>query len=264
MSGADWSKTDDRSGAPTGAADVPPFMRQIAGPWEAMAGVWKAWLDAAESLSRERGAAAGKSLTRMFEPAFWKSGELGPLLEELRHALSLPQLADLPSPDLSILDSSAAMLDVVGLANQYMAVSIPMWVSASQRFQHEIAERSQRGEPVKSPGEALDLWNGVVDRTLMEFNRSGEFARIQQRLLRASAQYRLELRKIGERSARVFDMPTRAEMTDIYRRMHDMQREIQTLRREVRTLRQAASPQDAGGAKAAVETKPTRRSGNAE
>jgi hypothetical protein len=47
----------------------------------------------------------------------------------------------------------------------------------------------------------------------MEFNRSGEFAKIQQRLLRASAQYRLELRKLGERGARLFDMPTRAEMT---------------------------------------------------
>lgn len=71
----------------------------------------------------------------------------------------------------------------------------------------------------------------------MEFNRSGEFAKLQRRLLRASAQYRLELRKLGERGARLFDMPTRAEMTDVYRRMHDMQREVQKLRRELSALR---------------------------
>ena len=73
----------------------------------------------------------------------------------------------------------------------------------------------------------------------MEFNRSGEFAKIQQRLLRASAQYRLELRKLSERGARLFDMPTRSEMTDVYRRMRDMQREVQKLRRELSTLRRS-------------------------
>jgi hypothetical protein len=240
MSAADGPKAGtpgEPGGTPLGAE---LYQQQITGSWNALTGMWKAWLEAAEAVSTERGVAVGKSLGRLFDPEFWKAGELGPLLEELRQSLSLPQLADLPSLDLSAMDASAAMVDLVGLVQQYIAISIPLWVSASQRFQAEVAARGERGEEVKSPGEALDLWNGVIDRTLMEFNRSGEFAKIQQRLLRASAQCRLELRKTGERGARFFDMPTRTEMTDIYRRMHDMQRQIQGLRREVQTLRQDA------------------------
>jgi hypothetical protein len=76
----------------------------------------------------------------------------------------------------------------------------------------------------------------------MEFNRSGEFAQMQRQLVRAAAQCRLALRKIGEQSASAFDMPTRQEMTDVYRRMHDMRREMHTLRQEVRALREGLSP----------------------
>ena len=237
--------TDTRDPANAGkqadSSAAAPYMDQMVGSWQAMSSVWTAWLEAADNFSRERGVKAAMSFERLFDPQFWKAGELTPLLEELQQALSLPQLADVPKPDLSMLGASAGMFDLTGLINRYVMMSIPMWLSASQNFQAEVAARASRGEPVKSPGDALDLWNSVCDRTLMEFSRSGDFAEIQQRLLRASAQFRLELRKIGERGARLFDTPTRTELTDIYRRMHDMQREIHSLRREVGRLRSEAS-----------------------
>lgn len=236
MSSADGPKAGRPDDPGVTAFGTGPYLEQIAGSLNAMTGMWKAWWEAAEALSTERGTEAGKSLVRLFDPEFWKAGELTPFLDELKHTLSFPQLADLPDLDMSTIGTSAAMADFIGLAQQYMSISVPLWISASERFQAEITARAQRGEEVKSPGEALDLWNGVLDRTLMEFNRSGDFAKMQQRLLRASAQCRLELRKAGERGARFFDMPTRTEMTDVYCRMHELQRDIQKLRREVRML----------------------------
>jgi hypothetical protein len=228
---------DDGPGkASTRSAAAAEMLEHVTGSWNAWTGMWNAWFDATKSLSRERGTSVEKSLTPVFDPEFWKAGGLGPLLEELQSALSVPKLADVPSLELSMLNFSATMLDLAGLFQQYVTFSIPMWIAASQRFQAEVSERAKRGEKIRSPGEALDLWNGVLDHTLMEFNRSGEFTRIQQRLLRASLQQRLELRKIGERTARMFDMPTRKEMTDLYRRMHEMQRELHRLRREVRSV----------------------------
>src|SRR6266567_3461486 len=141
------------------------YFQQIAGSWNAMTGLWKAWLEAAETLSSERGLEAGKSLVRLLDPEFWRAGELSPLLDELRHTLSFPQLADLPDLDMHAVDTSAAMVDFIGLLQQYMGISVPLWMSASQGFQAEISARAQRGQEVKSPGEALDLWNGVLDRT---------------------------------------------------------------------------------------------------
>jgi hypothetical protein len=224
-----------------------PFARsagleQFLNPFNALAGMYNTWLQASSAFSLDRGVDLGKSLTRLFDPQLWKTGELSPLLEELQQALSLPTLADLPRLELSMLPASAAMLDLAGLMQKFLTVSIPIWATASRRFQEEVDTRKQNSEAVRSPAEVLELWNGVLDRTLMEFNRSGEFAQMQRQLVRAAAQCRLALRNIGEQSARTFDMPTRQEMTDVYRRIHDMRREMHTLRQEVRVLRERLGP----------------------
>jgi hypothetical protein len=217
--------------------ETPVYFRQFADPWRAMTEMWASWSEASQAAFKERGEKAGELLTRAWNPEFWRAGELAPFIEELQEIFSLPRLADMPNVDLSALKPAASMLELAKLYQQYLAVSIPLWVRISQRFQAELAAREKSGEPVKSPGAALDLWNSAVDGTLMEFTRSGEFGDIQQRLLRAAANYRLQLRAIGERSARAFDMPTRSEMTDLYQRLHDMRKEVHQLRREVRALR---------------------------
>jgi Poly(R)-hydroxyalkanoic acid synthase subunit (PHA_synth_III_E) len=241
MNSTEEPRADTSSDASGLASLTAIYLQQTTNLSNALLDMWSAWAQAADVVSRERGLAVGKSLSRLFAPEAWKAGELGPLLEELRQTLSLPQLADVPNLNLSAIDTFAATIDLIGLLQQYISISLPLWLSATRQFQAEIAARAKQGNGVKSPGEALDLWNGIVDRALMEFNRSGEFAKIQRRLLRASAQYRLELRKLGDRGALLLDMPTRAEMTDVYRRMHDMQREVQKLRRELSALRRRKS-----------------------
>jgi Poly(R)-hydroxyalkanoic acid synthase subunit (PHA_synth_III_E) len=218
------------------------YLQQLFAPWTAMAGMWNSWLQTAEVVSRERGLESSKLLNRLWDPELWRAGGLAPLLQEMQAVFSLPRFADLPSFDLSAIKSSASMLDVMGLVQQYMAVSIPLWLQISRNFQGEMARRAEAGQAMATPGEALDVWNNVVDRTLMEFNRSGDFARLQQRLLRALTEYRLELRKLGEKSSQLLDMPTRSEMTEVYRRMHAMQRELQELRRQVRAQQRHDTP----------------------
>jgi hypothetical protein len=220
----------------------PDYLQQLFAPWTAIAGMWTAWLQTTEVFSHERGLETTKLLTRFWDPEFWKAGGLAPLVAEMQQVMSLPRFADVPAVDLSAFRSSASALDLMATAQQFLSVSIPLWMAISKNFQAEISARAHNGQDVRTPGEALDLWNNVVDRTLMEFNRSSDFAQLQQRLLRALTQYRLDLRKLGERTSQLLDMPTRCEMTDVYRRMHGMQRELQALRRELRTLRRGSEP----------------------
>ena len=76
----------------------------------------------------------------------------------------------------------------------------------------------------------MELWNAVLDHTLMEFNRSSEFADIQQRYLRAATRQRLETRRYFEMLAKMADSPTRTEMDDVYRRLHELRRDVAALR----------------------------------
>jgi len=176
-------------------------------------------------------------------PAAWPES-VAPLLNEIRDALALPRFADLPSLDGSSLPSAGPAVDLMLVAQQYLSAIMPVWVKACESFQAEVLARRAKGEVVDSAGEGMDIWNNVLDQTLMEFNRSGDFAKVQQRLLQASMRQKQEMRRAVEMAAEAVDMPTRTEMSDVYRRLHDLLREVHSLRREVHALRENANKPD--------------------
>src|SRR3954454_2858561 len=136
------------------------LLDEIASQWNALAGIWSTWSEASTSVVRERGPEIEKSLSRLFDPEFWKVGGISPLLQELQDVLSVPKLADMPRLELSMLASSAAVLDLFAVVPKYISLSIPVWAAASQRFQREAAERMQTGEGpgLRSPAQVLELW----------------------------------------------------------------------------------------------------------
>jgi len=127
------------------------------------------------------------------------------------------------------------------VAQEYAQISVPIWIKAMERFLAE-AKKSQDAGGKADAGELMDVWNNVLDLTMMEFNRSGEFAKAQQMLLHAAAAQRRELGGAVEKLAKAVDMPTRTEMTDVYRRLHELNREVHLLRREIRAAQREPKP----------------------
>ena len=223
-------RAGDAAANPVGAV-----LEQFGQTWTASLDLWSAWADAWGKIVQTRGVPAAEAVAgKLLNPAAWPGG-LQPLAEEFEDLFALPRFADLPGLDgAAKLPSLAPALELMAVAQQYMLAAAPVWLEASRRFQAEVAERRQAGERLDSAGTALDLWNGVLDRTLMEFNRSAEFAAVQQRFLHAAMRQRLEVRKLFEGAAKAVDLPTGTEMKDVYRRLHDLQREVHALKRELR------------------------------
>jgi hypothetical protein len=109
------SPKNDTSGAVREPFEAARWLKQMTGSWQTMAAVWTAWLDAGAALSRERGVEISKSLIRLLDPQVWSNGGLAPWLEELQDQLTPPKLADMPTVELSMLPSAAAILDLAGL-----------------------------------------------------------------------------------------------------------------------------------------------------
>jgi hypothetical protein len=212
-----------------------------------------AWADTWQSMLQKRGGPAAEAMQKaLFNPATWSEG-VAPLMDELQDVFALPHFADLPRLDASSLPSPGPMVELMLVAQQYLSAAAPVWVQACQRFQAEAAERRAQGDKLDSAGEAMDLWNNVLDRTLMEFNRSEDFAKVQQRFLHAAMRHRREVRKTFERAAKAVDMPTRTEMNDVYQRIHDLVREVHGLRRELRALRPTEATEVARAAEDKVQ-----------
>jgi hypothetical protein len=218
-----------------------------AAPWQPFGAAWgtsfdvlSAWGEAWQSMLQQRGVPATEAMLKTFNPAAWP-GSITPLIDELEDVFALPHFADLPRLDGSALPSPGPLVELMMVAQPchgsvWWRVG---WAQACQRFQAEVAERRARGDTLDSAGAAMDLWNNVLDRTLMEFNRSADFAKVQQRFLQAAMRQRRAVRTTFERAAKGVDLPTRTEMTDVYQRLHDLLREVHGLRREVRALREA-------------------------
>lgn len=206
--------------------------------WSAPLRMWSAFANTWQSALQNRGIPAFQAtLKQMTGSAGWTAG-LNPFLDEMLEIFDLPRLADFPAFEPGALPSLAPVAELALVTQQYMLAAFSVGMQACQRFQAEVTERRKNQAPIESAGEAMDLWNNILDQTLMEFNRSEEFATVQQRFLRAAMQQRQEIRKLTDGVAKTIDLPTREEVNDIYHRLHDLLREVHGLRREVRALKQ--------------------------
>jgi hypothetical protein len=185
-----------------------------------------AWTKAWQAVVEQRGEPA---LRAMLDPMAWAAdGEHDPEAV-LERWLGVPRFADL-MVDPEALKLGMPAIELARAAGAYAQAALRVWSEVGQNFQQQLAAAETRPD---GPGEALDLWNAAVDETLMRFHRSEAFAELQRRFLRAAMRYRKEQRRLVERAAELYDLPTRSEVDALARRVHALERENRALKRRV-------------------------------
>jgi hypothetical protein len=201
--------------------------------WKSATNPWLSWYGALDSAVRSRATPLAEAAAKLWTQPERMVENLSTLSDSFREMAGLPELADMPDLGLKSLPSVAPAMELMAVLQQYLRVATPIWIEACQRFESETSRKRKEGESFDSASEALELWNNTLDHTLMEFNRSSEFAELQQRYLRAAIHQRLETRRYFERLAKAVDGPTRPELDDIYRRLHELRREVAALRQRI-------------------------------
>jgi hypothetical protein len=241
------TQTKTATGGATGSTDqlgtqMIDVFKAFTAPWAASTEAMLAWSKACQSVLQTRAAPAAELLRNAVgNPGAWNDAAL-PLIEEIRRAFALPRFADLPQWNSDLFPSANDSAEMTLLFQQCLAAMMPAWVKASQAFHAEIAERRANGEALDPFKDGLDIWNNVLDRTLMSFNRSGDFGRLQQRFLRIAMRQRQQVRQSVETLAQAVDLPTHSEMADVYARLHGLMREVHALKQEVRNLKAQSRP----------------------
>jgi hypothetical protein len=215
--------------------------------WKSAMSPWLSWYGALDSAVRSRATPLAEAAAKLWTQPDRMLENLRPLSDGLREMAGFPELADLPDMGLKSLPSVEPAMELMAVLQQYLRVATPIWIEACQKFESEASRRRKEGESSDSASEALELWNNTLDRTLMEFNRSSEFADLQQRYLRAAIRQRMETRRYFEQLAKAVDGPTRPELDDIYRRLHDLRRDLAALRQRMDAPN---TPGDSRGARA--------------
>lgn len=216
----------------------------LAEAWKGAMGPWLSWYGALDSAVRSRATPLAEAAAKLWAQPDRMVENLGLLSKGFREMAGFPELADMPDIGLKSLPSLEPAMELMAVLQQYLRVATPIWIEACQRFESEASRKRKEGESFDSASDALELWNNTLDRTLMEFNRSSEFAELQQRYLRAAIHQRSETRRYFEQLAKAVDGPTRPELDDIYRRLHELRRDVAALRQRMDA---PSTARDSGG-----------------
>ena len=211
---------------------------------EAMAELWRSWLNLGGSLGSmpgmgEPGRIAGETLGRFLDPmslALVGGSQVG---ETIRRLTEGPRLADLGAIERRMARVMELWLAVQQRARAYEAVVAGAWVEANRRFATEYQERVRAGTAPTEPKEALKLWLDIANRTLLETHRSEQFLKAQGELLRHGMDFLLAEREMVESLVEPAGLPTRSEIDEVHRSVLD-------LKRRVRALEKAAKAEPAG------------------
>jgi class III poly(R)-hydroxyalkanoic acid synthase PhaE subunit len=144
------------------------------------------------------------------------------------------------------------------LANlEYQAVMDETWDKAFKKLNDDLIEIAERGEKIESVRELILLWTRGSEKIFTDTFRSEKYVLSQGKLLNTSMKYRIYQRELIEEYLKVFDLPTRTELDDAYRRIYEMNKEIKALKKVVAQL---SAPTDNTGTKMPVNRKTKRKS----
>jgi class III poly(R)-hydroxyalkanoic acid synthase PhaE subunit len=120
-------------------------------------------------------------------------------------------------------------------------------------LERRASERVHAAKPLASYREVCDLWVECGEEIYAQVARSESFSTLQAKFGNAAMRLRAAEQRLAEQALRRLDLPTRAELNSVHRRLQEM-------RTELERLRAGAAPAKPSARKAAPKrAKATRR-----
>jgi hypothetical protein len=186
------------------------------------------WTSFAKEAWTQTGRFDADSMKKLFDPAEWKRAgshfDMG--LEKLTEGPTYATLFDL---DRKMLNVQKLWMERARDVEKYWEIVQGAWNRTLERYMKTINDN--RGEPITSGRQMIDLWLATANKALLEMHRSDEFLEAQRRMTRSSTEYRLAEREIAEAFCEMHHIPTRTEMDEVQRTMTELRRELRTLKR---------------------------------
>lgn len=113
-------------------------------------------------------------------------------------------------------------------------------------LERRVSERLHASKPIGSYRELHDLWVECGEEIYARVARSDSFSTLQAKFGNAAMRLRAAEQRLAEQALRQLDLPTRAELNGVHRRLQEMRAEIERLRAPAapakKSVRKAAAP----------------------
>ncbi len=205
---------------------------ETASPATAMADLWRSWWTAAPP-TPDFGAARGLGsvLQQILDPAAASAASNDFVAGAIRSLVGGPQLADVDDSARRMARLTELYTEVQAAKIRFDGIVAKAWSTANEGFAAAVRERQATGEEPLGPEEALRLWLSLADTALTHAQRTTEYLEAQSAVLRASMDYLLAQRELGERVLDSFGAPTRSELDEVHHSVQELKRRVRALER---------------------------------
>ncbi len=166
-------------------------------------------------------------------------GPFEPVEEWLRAvAAGLAGAAALPplGPAREHQESALRIQQLSAECLRHQAALTRSWATAQQEASTQLAAllaaASEAGQPAPEPRMQYDLWIDAAEQAFARLAHGDDYASTQAALVNAFARLRIEQRRVIEHAARLFDLPTRAELDGLLARIEALDAELRALRQQ--------------------------------
>jgi len=170
--------------------------------------------------------APGDSLATMWR-AFGFPPSIGSSL-----AAEAPGVGPLRELQASVTSLAAALADHQRLLAEWSAVMARVQTDTLDLLARRTAEQANSGTPVLTFKALYDLWVECGEATYARVVEGDAYCRLQSDLSNAGLRVRGLEQHLVERWLKQLDLPTRAELNTLHRRVRDLQRELALLKAE--------------------------------
>lgn len=122
-----------------------------------------------------------------------------------------------------------AQLELQRRNDEYAALLLEANNDAFERFERNLAERSEPGRQLQSARALFDLWIDAAEEAYAEIALSARFRRIYGDLVNAQMRVRAGIQGEVERIGNLFGMPGRTEVDAAHRRIAELERQVRRL-----------------------------------
>jgi class III poly(R)-hydroxyalkanoic acid synthase PhaE subunit len=132
-----------------------------------------------------------------------------------------------------LLKSFDAWINFSKASVDYQLMLLDVWLKASEELMRELASSEEKGETVQDWQQFLQVWSSVFDRVFAQTFRSENALEVQGNFLNSAVTYRLYQQQLMEVFLKMYDLPTRSEVDEIYRSIYELRKEIKSLKKSI-------------------------------
>jgi len=146
----------------------------------------------------------------------------------------IPSIGVTREHQAKLLRAFDAFVDLRKVMLEFNKMTIGAMNKAVEAVMEALAEKSKKGEKIRSVRDLNRLWLESADKVFTEMYASEGYLKAQRELSSAGMSFKIMQQEVVEMVLKGLNLPTRSELDDAYKTLYELRKEVKALKKAMR------------------------------